>query len=131
MARDELTIKQMVEKAIKLRNMISAIEADAAERSKPLVDALNKIRAELLTYMHNNDIQSVKTDAGTAYCSLRKKAVLQDKVAFLEWTQRVGAPELVDISVNASAAWDYATEHHETPAGVALSAVPTVNFRSS
>lgn len=128
---DTFDVKRMVEKAIALRNMISEIEAEAQERARPLVDALNKLRAELLVYMNDHNIQSVKTEAGTAYCSLRKKAVLQDPEAFLAWVRETGAKELIDISVNAAAAWDYATEHKKTPPGVALSAFPIVNFRSA
>lgn len=124
-------VKKMVEQALALRDMVAAIRAEADERCKPLNEALGRLRASLLIYMNQHNIQSVKTAAGTAYVSARRRAVLRDMDAFLAWVRRTGASEVIDISVNAAAAWEYAEENRSVPDGVALSSSLAVNFRSS
>ena len=58
---------------LKIKAERERLSAEFKEADDKLVNQQNKIKSALLSYLKENDIKSVKTDAGTFYRTVKQK----------------------------------------------------------
>lgn len=112
------TVEEVVAAYVKLRDKLTAMQAEHKEAEAVIDEKLVKLRAWLLKKSEETGVDSFKTEAGTAYKTTKDKAGVADRDAFLKYVLSEEATELLPASVNKTAVRDYIKEHGEPPPGV-------------
>lgn len=126
-----MKMSELVEKYIQLRD--KKAEHKAAYESKvALIDeTLSKIEAKLLQVFEESGMDSVRTEAGTAYKSTRVSVTTGDKDAFMEFVRRNDEWPLLEVRPSKSAVEQYREQHDDLPPGINWRAEQVVNIRRS
>lgn len=128
-----MKMDDLVKTYIKLRNKKAQLKKEFDLKVASIDELQDKIEALLLVRFQELGIESVKTDEGTAYSSLKTSVSLADADSFKEFCMRQEDPlTFIDVRVNKSAVLQFKeATGGELPPGVNFSATRTVNFRSS
>ena len=124
-----MKLSEAVEIYIGLRDKKAEIAA-ARKAEEAVVQAkMDKLEAQLMTFLDKLGGEGMRTDKGTAYISSRTSATVGDKDAFMRHVRENQAFELMDVRVNKSAVDVYAQEHGDVPPGVNYRTERTVSIR--
>ena len=126
----QTTVDKRVSQYIQIRNKLKELDDEFEQKRKPLVELQNMLSGWIQSFLEKTGSQSVKTNSGTCYQSVRYTASLADADIFMNFVIANQAFDLIDRKANATACRDYAAEHKTLPPGVNLSAVKTVGVRS-
>lgn len=125
-----LNLNQLIDTYIKLRDRKKILESQHKEAVKPYAKLMEEIEGQLLVMMEKQEVNSLSTDGGTAYQSLKKRASIKDGEAFMEYVIDNKAWHLTDWKANPNAVHDHIKEHNGTPPpGVNASSFIAVNVR--
>lgn len=126
-----MKIDQLVETYIKLRQKLSQLEAEYDEKKRPLKEAQEKIEALMLVKFGEMGVDSMKTQAGTAYIAVRSSATVADWDSFREFLDRQDDPYMfVERRVSKTAVEQYKAAHkNDLPPGINWREERVVNFR--
>lgn len=118
-----------IEQYVKLRDMIK--EKDDAHKKvmEPYRDALEKLNNLLLDHLNTIGGDSVKTEHGTVYRTVKKSASLEDADAFMKHVIKGEHWELLDRKANKTAVEAYVDENGVLPPGVKWSSISQVGVR--
>ncbi len=126
-----MEVNKLVEGYIKLRDAKAkrkaAYEADVAKIDK----VMEGVEAKLLQYFQETGIESVRTDAGTAYKSTRTSATVADRDAFFFFVQQHDAFQMLEARCAKNAVAEYKEAHGDLPPGLNWSEEVVVGFRRS
>src|SRR5256885_1623639 len=103
---------------LELRDAKRALERQHEEQLKPYTERMNKIELALQKYMQDTRLNSLPTDAGTAYISVKRNASVADGAAFRGHIIETREWDLADWRVNVNAAETFVKEHGVVPPGV-------------
>ena len=120
---------QATEMFIKLRDTKKEKDDAHKESLKKVVAAMDRLEAGLLEYLNDSGANSVASDAGTAYKSVKTSASVEDKDAFWKFVIETEQREALDIKANATFVKDYMAENEEVPPGVKVSQIQTVGVQ--
>lgn len=96
-----------VAKFVALRDKIKELNDAHKAKMKPYVDMLDTLNGVLLNHLNSVNTDSVRTEGGTAYRTLKKSATIADKSAFWAWVVTQAQWDLIDYKANAVAVEDH------------------------
>ena len=123
------TIEQAVAAYIRLRNEKGAIEKRHKEELAPLREKLERLEAWLLSMLNRQGVESTRTDAGTAYKSVRTSAKVVDWEATLAFIQENELWHMLEHRVSKTAIEEYAEQTGAVPPGIDVVQELRVNVR--
>lgn len=125
----KLSPAQATEMYIKLRDVKAEKDKAHKESLAKVIAAMDKIEAGLLEHLNTNGINSVASDAGTAYRSVQLSTSIEDKEAFRKFVIETEQWDALDWKANKSFVKDYLEENQETPPGVKTSQIQVVGVQ--
>lgn len=124
-----MKLDELVGKYIELRDRKAVFKAEYDQKVSKLDQALEKIEAILLKTFDDTGMESVRTDAGTAYKSVRTSTSVADRDIFLGFVRDNDAWELLETRAAKKAVEEYVAANEELPPGVNMRSEVTVNVR--
>lgn len=130
-APQELPISVRIEQYIKLRDLIKAKDEAHKKAMAPAREALEKLNGVMLEHLNQIGGDSVKSESGTVYRTMKRSASLEDADAFMRFVVDKERFELLDRKANVNAIEDFVKENGIMPPGVKLSSTQLVGVRRS
>lgn len=124
-----MKLNELVEKYISLRDKKQTIKAEYDAKVAEVDTVLDKIEAVLLKTFNETGMESVKTQFGTAYKSLRTSATVADWDAFFAYVKTNEAYELVEKRCSKAAVEQYKAANDDLPPGINWREEQVVNFK--
>jgi hypothetical protein len=113
-----MNAREVISQFIKLRERKAALKAEYEEKASKIQEHMDKIETALLKTFAAQGVDSLKTDAGTAFQSTRTSASVSDKELFLEFVRIKEEWALLDIRASKSAVEQFVASNQELPPGV-------------
>lgn len=112
-----MTVKTetIIQAYVDLRDKRSALKKKFEAMDEELVSKMDKLEGALLKRLNEAGAESLKTEAGTAYIQLKKKASCADWPSFWQWIVDNGRPDMLEKRVSASTVKEYEEENKELP----------------
>lgn len=128
-----MTLKydEIVAAYIKYRDVKAQYKAEYDAKVAKIDQVLAKIEGKLLAYFNDTGLESIRTDAGTAYRSIKTTASVADRDIFLDFVRDHDAWELMETRASKKAIEEYRDANDDLPPGINWSAVATLNVRRS
>ncbi len=117
---------------IKLRDQKAQMKAAFEAQVAPIQDKMDKLEGKLLDVFNQTGMDSVKTEFGTAYATVRTTASIADRDAFMEFVKAKEEWSLLEVRVSKTAVEQFrASNDDELPPGVNIREERVVNIRRS
>lgn len=126
-----MKMSELVEKYIQLRDKKAEYKAEYDAKVAKVEEVLDKIEAKFLQVFEESGLDSVKTEAGTAYKSTRVSVTTGDKDAFMEFVRTNDEWPLLEVRPSKAAIEEYRAAHDDLPPGINWRAEQVVNIRRS
>lgn len=115
---------------VKMYLTLRAEKASLDAAKKEVQAKMDKIEAKLLETMQKMGVDSLKTEAGTAYSTTRTSSSVGDKEVFMNFVREKGEWALLESRASKEAVKVYMEENNgELPPGVNWREEVVVNFR--
>lgn len=124
-----LDINAVVLKYRQVRAKKEEIAERHKEELKPYNEALDKLEAAALQFLHSTGQQSANTMSGTCYINTRRSVTVEDAAAYRAWCLEHQRDDLMEVRAAKKAVEDYIEANATVPPGIKLSSDITVNFR--
>lgn len=126
-----LNIGKKIDIYIRLRDRRAKRKAEYEEADRPDREAQEKIEAQIMEQFNADGTDSLKTEFGTAYRSMKTSATVADWEAVLEFVKDQEFWTLLEKRVNKTAVEEYLDLNEKLPPGVNVTKVATINVRRS
>ncbi len=127
-----MKLSEAVSLYIKLRDQKAQMKADFEASVAPLTEKMDKLEAKLLEVFNQTGMDSVKTEFGTAYATVRTSASIADRDAFMDFVKANEEWSLLEVRVSKTAVDQYRSANDdELPPGVNVREERVVNIRRS
>lgn len=126
-----IPIGTRIEQYIKLRDLIKERDDAHKQAMQPYREALEKLNGLMLDYLTQIGGDSVKSDAGTVYRTMKRSASLEDPDQFMRHVIGGEHWELLDRKANLSGVEAWVKENGVLPPGVKLTSMQVVGVRRS
>lgn len=126
-----MKMSDLVALYVRLRDKKAELKAEYESKIDKIDGNLDKIEAKLLQIFEESGMDSVKTEAGTAYKSTRVSVTTGDKDAFMEFVRTNDEWPLLEVRPSKSAVEQYREQHDDLPPGINWRAEQVVNIRRS
>ncbi len=113
---------------IEIRDALKRIEEKYDAEKRPLLEIQERLSGIISDCMNANNLENLKTEAGTCYTSSRSSASVQDGSMFIEFIKQ-GNWDMIERRANATAVKDYVKQHNQLPPGVNLTTIQTLGVR--
>jgi hypothetical protein len=124
-----MKMSELVAKYIELRDKKAEHKAEYDEKVSKIEETLTKIEAKILEVFETTGMDSVKTECGTAYSTLRTSCSVADKEAFISFVREKDEWPLLEVRPSKSAVDQYRSAMDELPPGISWRAERVVNIR--
>lgn len=124
-----MKISELVEKYVALRDKKAEYKGEYDAKVAKVDQVLNKIECKLLEVFEQTGMDSVKTEFGTAYKSVRSSASVADRDAFMEYVKANDEWQLVEVRAAKIAVEQFKDVNNDLPPGVNWREERVVNFR--
>jgi len=129
---DGLPLGKMTEVYLKIKTERERLSAEFKEADDKLVGQQNTIKSALLGYLKENDIKSVKTDAGTFYRTVKQKYWTSDWEHMHEFILEHKVPEFLDKRLNQKNVREFLDENPDLlPKGLNVDAEFALTIRKA
>ena len=127
-----MKLSEAVSLYIKLRDQKAQMKADFDAQVAPLQEKMDKLEAKLLDVFNQTGMDSVKTEFGTAYATVRTSASIADRDAFMDFVKAHEEWSLLEVRVSKTAVEQYRSANDdELPPGINVREERVVNIRRS
>ena len=126
-----MKLNEIVADYIKLRDKKQALEKKQKVEVARYNEVLKALEAAAMEYLNDAGTESARTEAGTAYRSVKISVKLEDGEIFKQFLQDQGMEHMADMRANKPAVVAYLEEVGELPPGISISRFATVNFQRS
>lgn len=127
-----MKLSEAVSLYIKLRDQKAQMKADFDAKVAPLTEKMDKLEAKLLEVFNQTGMDSVKTEFGTAYATVRTTASVADRDAFMDFVKAHEEWSLLEVRVSKTAVEQFRSANDdELPPGVNVREERVVNIRRS
>ena len=117
---------------IQLRDKKAQMKADFDAQVAPLQEKMDKLEAKLLEVFNQTGMDSVKTEFGTAYATVRTTASVADRESFMDYVKANEEWALLEVRVSKTAVEQFRSANdNELPPGVNVREERVVNVRRS
>lgn len=124
-----MKLSELVALYIECREEKASLKAEYDAKVTPVDEKMAKIEAKLLEVMDQTGMESVKTDAGTAYKSTRTTVSVADRDAFMEFIKDGDHWSMMEVRAAKTAVEQYKAANDELPPGLNWRAEVVVNIR--
>ena len=125
-----IPLAKMTKVYLKIKAERDRLSAEYKEADSELVSQQDKIRSALLGYLKENDLKSVKTDAGTFYRTVKQKYWTSDWENMHKFILEHGVPEFLDKRLNQKNVREFLEEHPDLlPKGLNVDAEFALTIR--
>lgn len=125
-----IPLAKMTKVYLKIKAERDRLSAEYKEADSELVSQQDKIRSALLGYLKENELKSVKTDAGTFYRTVKQKYWTSDWENMHKFILEHEVPELLERRVSQKAIAQYLEENPDKlPKGLNSVTEYTINVR--
>ncbi len=108
-------LKKMTKAYIRLRDARAKLKSDFDAEDKKLEEQMDAIRNELLSYCKENGVDSVRTEAGLFYRTVKTRYWTGDWAAMHRFILEKGVPGLLEKRLNQSEVKAYIEEFPDQP----------------
>ncbi len=122
-------IQKRIGQFVALRDKIKLMDDAHKTTMKPAREALEQLGNMLMDHLKNINADSVATEAGTVYKTVKHSASIADGEAFWKYVTDNEAWDLLDRKANVSAVADFIETHSGTPPGINYTSVQVVGVR--
>ena len=123
-------LAKMTKVYLKIKAERDRLSAEYKEADDKLVRQQDKIKSTLLGYLKENDIKSVKTDAGTFYRTVKQKYWTSDWENMHKFILEHEVPEFLDKRLNQKNVKEFLEEHPDLlPKGLNVDAEFALTIR--
>ena len=130
METEGISLAKITEVYLKIKTRRDVLSVEYNEADKKLVSQQDKIKSTLLRYLKENDIKSVKTDAGTFYRTIKQKYWTSDWESMHKFILEHKVPEFLDKRLNQKNVKEFLEEHPDLlPKGLNTDAEFTLTIR--
>lgn len=126
-----MKVSEVVAKYIEYRDQKAQLKAEYEMQASKLDAHMQKIENKLLEVFEQTGMDSVKTEFGTAYCTVRSSASVADKEAFMDYVKSNDEWPLLEVRASKSGVEAYKQIHEDLPPGVNWREERVVNIRRS
>jgi hypothetical protein len=127
-----MKLSEAVSLYIQLRDKKAQLKAEFDATVAPVQEKMDKLEAKLLEVFNQTGMDSVKTEFGTAYATVRSTASVADRDAFMEFVKAHEEWSLLEVRAAKSAIEQFRSANdNELPPGVNLREERVVNVRRS
>ena len=126
-----MKISELVSKYIALRDQKAQLKAEYDGKVAHIEDTLDKIESKLLEVFQQTGMESVKTEAGTAYTSTRSTASVADREAFMAYIREHDEWPLLEVRASKAAVEEFKSANDDLPPGINWREERVVNIRRS
>ena len=129
-----MDINRLVAVYVKMRDEKARIKKESDERCAKIQEQMDRLNGEILRHLHDHSLESVKTEAGTAFKKEEIKPSVKDWTAYDEWLadQGVHPSDAYEKRVSRKFVTDYMDQHDGAmPAGVSVHREYVVTVRRS
>ena len=127
-----MKLSEAVSLYIKLRDQKAQMKADFDASVAPLTEKMDKLEAKLLEVFNQTGMDSVKTEFGTAYATVRTSASIADRDAFMDFVKANEEWALLEVRVSKTAVEQFRSANDdELPPGINVREERVVNIRRS
>lgn len=127
-----MKLSEAVSLYIQLRDQKAQMKAEFDEQVAPLQAKMDKLEAKLLEVFNQTGMDSVKTEFGTAYSTVRTTASVADRESFMDFVKANEEWALLEVRVSKTAVEQFRSANdNELPPGVNIREERVVNVRRS
>lgn len=127
-----MKLSEAVSLYIKLRDQKAQMKADFDAQVAPLTEKMDKLEAKLLEVFNQTGMDSVRTEFGTAYATVRTTASVADRDAFMDFVKANEEWSLLEVRVSKTAVEQFRSANDDDlPPGVNVREERVVNIRRS
>jgi hypothetical protein len=126
-----MTPGEMIQRYLQLRQFIQGKEADHKEIMAPLLELRAQLEGALLTYLNDNQIDSTRSDLGTAFKQTASSVTVRDWQTTLSYIRDHQLWDMLEARVSKSAVLDMLDEKKELLPGVDVSQVSVLRVRQN
>lgn len=124
-----MNFNDVVTKYIQLRDKKAKLKAEYDKQVAKIDTVMDKVEGALIKYFNETGLESVRTDAGTAYKTTRVSATVADWDALLSHILTSENYQLLEHRVNKTAVTEFKAANNDLPPGVNWSEEVTVNIK--
>lgn len=125
-----IPLAKMTKVYLKIKAERDKLSAEYKEADSELVSQQDKIRSALLGYLKENELKSVKTDAGTFYRTVKQKYWTSDWENMHKFILEHGVPEFLDKRLNQKNVKEFLEENPDLlPKGLNVDAEFALTIR--
>ena len=114
---------------VELRDELASIKADYKAKEDEIKNKMFELECELKGVMDSLGMESIRTNAGTAYLKESTFINTCDKSAFFDYCKENDRWDLLDIRGSKTSIKDFIDENQEVPPGIDLRRELTIGIR--
>lgn len=127
-----MKLSEAVSLYIQLRDKKAQMKAEFDAQVAPVQEKMDKLEAKLLDVFNQTGMDSVKTEFGTAYSTVRTSASVADRDVFMDYVKANEEWALLEVRVSKTAVDQFRSANdNELPPGVNIREERVVNIRRS
>jgi hypothetical protein len=126
-----MTPHDMIEKYIQLRNKVAKIKEEHTEQLKPYADVMMQIEGELLRHLGENQLDSIKSEDGTAYKQVVTSVTVDNWALALTYIKDNELWDLLEARVAKNATLTVMEETKKPVPGVKISQAQVLRVRAT
>lgn len=126
-----MKLEELIDKYIKLRDLVSDMEAEHKAKIARAKSAMEKIETQLLNTLNETGQESARTKAGTAFKSISTSARVVDRDAYISFVREGGYWSMLESRISKKSAEEWLNTTGSPPPGVDITRRYTVNIRRS
>ena len=124
-----MNIDEIVSKYIALRDKKGVFKAEYDAKVAKVEDLMKRVEGVLLKHFQDTGVESVRTEHGTAYTSVRTAAKVADWDSFLTFVKDTDHWDMLEKRCAKSVVEEFKVEHGDLPPGLNYSAEVVLNVR--
>ena len=115
---------------LKIRAKKSELAAKFKDEDKRLTDAMDLIKSQLLAYCKDQNVESVRTEAGLVYRTVKKRYWTSDWESMHKFILENEAPEFLEKRLNQTAVKEFLEDNPEAvPPGLNIDSEYVISVR--
>ena len=126
-----MKVSEVVSHYIALRDQKAAIKAEYDAKVSKIDKTLDTIEAKLLEVFSQTGMDSVRTESGTAYTTVRATASVADREVFMNFVKNHDEWPLLEVRASKSGIEQFKELNQDLPPGINWREERVVNIRRS
>ena len=126
-----MKVSEVVSHYIALRDQKAAIKAEYDAKVSKIDKTLDTIEAKLLEVFSQTGMDSVRTESGTAYTTVRATASVADREVFMNFVKNHNEWPLLEVRASKSGIEQFKELNQDLPPGINWREERVVNIRRS